>query len=175
MVRPTGTSAPAWILTPPRTPSPGDSISITALSVSISSRGSPLATDSPSFFSHEMSLPVSWAISSAGITTLIPIVRTSSYINLFSIKICRWSAGRPRPAETRQAASLQECFSVTYANSFLPGACFDHLANAGARLGFRLSNRGKRTIDREIVSPGYQKLLGRKAGDDFVASFRDDD
>src|ERR1700732_3688058 len=83
--------------------------------------------------------------------------------------------GRPRPAETRQAASLQECFSVTYANSFLPGACFDHLANAGARLGFRLSNRGKRTIDREMVFSGYQKLLGRKAGDDFVASFRDDD
>src|SRR5208337_5534964 len=75
MVWPTGTSVPACTLMPERTPSPGDSISITALSVSISSNGSPLATDSPSFLSHEMSLPVSWAISSAGITTLIAIVR----------------------------------------------------------------------------------------------------
>src|ERR1700691_5912044 len=59
---------------PARIPSPGDSISITALSVSISISGSPLAIESPSFFSHEISLPVSWAISSAGITTLMAMV-----------------------------------------------------------------------------------------------------
>ena len=74
IVFPTGISAPASALTPLSTPSPGDSISMTALSVSISSRGSPLRTGSPSFFSQLMSLPVSCAISRAGMTTLIGII-----------------------------------------------------------------------------------------------------
>src|SRR4029077_4241143 len=54
-------------------PSPGDSISITALSVSISRSGSPFATLSPSFLNQEISFPVSWAISRAGMTTLMGI------------------------------------------------------------------------------------------------------
>ena len=46
------------------------SISTTALSVSTSRSMSPFLTGSPSCFSQDTSLPVSWAISSAGITTL---------------------------------------------------------------------------------------------------------
>src|SRR5580700_4218620 len=124
MVWPTGTSAPAWTLMPASTPSPGDSISMTALSVSISRSGSPFATDSPSFFSHEMSLPVSWAISSAGITTLIAII-------LF---------------ERRLVSTL-----VPYAHSFPLGAGFNHLAHARARFGFGLADCGQRTIHGEIM------------------------
>ena len=60
-------------LTPVRMPSPGDSISTTALSVSTSRSGSPLATRSPSRFRQASSLPVSCAISRAGMTTLMAI------------------------------------------------------------------------------------------------------
>ena len=76
MVRPTGTTSPAFDTTPARTPSPGASSSNTALSVSISSSGSPLRIASPSFLSQASSLPVSCAISSAGITTLSAISGT---------------------------------------------------------------------------------------------------
>src|SRR6202166_4141360 len=74
MVWPTGMSAPTIPVTPARMPSAVASTSITALSVSISRRGSPLVTRSPSFFRQAMSLPVSCAISRAGITTLKAIV-----------------------------------------------------------------------------------------------------
>ena len=76
MVWPTGTTSPTLAVTPPRTPSPPASISTTALSVSTSRRISPFLTASPSFFFHETSLPVSCAISSAGITTLTAIYFT---------------------------------------------------------------------------------------------------
>ena len=66
-------------------------------------------------------------------------------------------------------------FLVAYSNPFLPGARFDHLANAGARFGLRFSNCGQRTVNRVVVSPRNQKLLGREARDDLVASFGDDD
>ena len=74
MVSPTGITAPTSAVIPASIPSPGASTSTTALSVSISSNGSPLRTLSPSFFRHASSLPVSCAISSAGITTLIAII-----------------------------------------------------------------------------------------------------
>ena len=74
MVWPTGISAPIEPVIPARMPSAGASTSITALSVSISRSGSPLVTRSPSFFRQAMSLPVSCAISRAGITTLKAIV-----------------------------------------------------------------------------------------------------
>ena len=61
-------------LIPARMPSAGASTSTTALSVSISRSGSPLVTRSPSFFRQAMSLPVSCAISRAGMTTLKAIV-----------------------------------------------------------------------------------------------------
>src|SRR5262249_44315860 len=70
--------APSRALTPLRTPSPGDSISTTALSVSISRSVSPFATRSPSFRRHDTTLPVSCAISSAGMTMLIGI-QTSDF------------------------------------------------------------------------------------------------
>ena len=73
MVCPTGTTSPTFAVTPDSTPSPPASISTTALSVSTSSSISPFLTCSPSFFFHETSLPVSCAISSAGITTLTAI------------------------------------------------------------------------------------------------------
>src|SRR5579864_632788 len=59
MVWPTGTTSPSCTLMPARMPSPGASTSMTALSVSTSRSGSPLATCWPSFLSQEMSLPVS--------------------------------------------------------------------------------------------------------------------
>ena len=74
MVCPTGITAPTSAVIPARIPSPGASTSTTALSVSISSSGSPLMTRSPSFFRQARSFPFSCAISSAGITTLIAIV-----------------------------------------------------------------------------------------------------
>ena len=77
IVSPTGITAPTSALTPASNPSPGASTSTTALSVSISSSGSPLRTLSPSFFRHASSFPVSCAISSAGITTLIAIPQPS--------------------------------------------------------------------------------------------------
>src|SRR5579872_7393976 len=70
IVWPTGITAPTLAETPASTPSAGDSTSRTALSVSISSRGSPLDTLSPSFFRQATSLPASCAISRAGMTTL---------------------------------------------------------------------------------------------------------
>src|SRR5579864_3682211 len=74
IVCPTGISAPSAALIPASKPSAGASTSTIALSVSISRRGSPLVTRSPSFLRQAMSLPVSCAISSAGITTLKAIV-----------------------------------------------------------------------------------------------------
>src|SRR5688572_25731491 len=53
IVVPTGTTAPAWELTPPSTPSADASISTTALSVSTSRRISPLRMASPSLFFHD--------------------------------------------------------------------------------------------------------------------------
>jgi hypothetical protein len=73
MVFPTGITSPADAVTPASTPSAVASTSSTTLSVSISAIGSPLAIESPSCFSHEMSLPVSCAISSAGMTMLTAI------------------------------------------------------------------------------------------------------
>ena len=70
MVCPTGMSWPAEALIPARMPSAGASTSTTALSVSISRSGSPLVTRSPSCFRQARSLPVSCAISRAGMTTL---------------------------------------------------------------------------------------------------------
>jgi len=55
---------------PRKDPVPGASTSTTALSVSISSNGSPFVTRSPLFFPGQ-ELPFSCAISSAGMTTLI--------------------------------------------------------------------------------------------------------
>jgi len=70
IVWPTGMTSPSCAFTPVRIPSAGDSISTTALSVSISRSGSPLATPSPSFFRQARTLPFSCAISRAGITML---------------------------------------------------------------------------------------------------------
>ena len=66
-------------------------------------------------------------------------------------------------------------FLVAYSNPFLPGARFDHFAHARAWFGFRFSDCGQRTVNRVVVSPRNQKLLGREARDDLVASFGDDD
>ena len=53
------------------TPAPNASISTSALSVSTSARMSPPWTRSPSCFSHLMTLPVSMASESLGMTTLV--------------------------------------------------------------------------------------------------------
>src|SRR5512147_3065810 len=52
-------------------PSPGDSISMAALSVSMTKSGSPLLTCSPSFLSHSTKVPVSMTISTLGMMTSV--------------------------------------------------------------------------------------------------------
>ena len=77
-VSPTGTSAPSGARTPARRPSAGASISTVTLSVSTSIRGSPFATSSPSALSQRRTLPVSWAIPSAGMITSVATASGSS-------------------------------------------------------------------------------------------------
>src|SRR5262245_3064634 len=71
MRAPTGASCPGWSRIFRRTPPPNASISTSALSVSTSARPSPPSTRPPSFLSHLMSLPVSMASESFGITTRV--------------------------------------------------------------------------------------------------------
>src|SRR3989442_980330 len=73
IVWPTGTTSPARAVTSRRTPDAGASISTVTLSVSISRIGWPLCTVSPGDLSHLRTLPVSCAISSAGMMTFVGI------------------------------------------------------------------------------------------------------
>ena len=73
---PTGTWPPGPTRILRRTPEPKASTSTLALSVSISAMTSPPLTASPSFFSHWMTLPVSIASDSFGISTLVIMRRT---------------------------------------------------------------------------------------------------
>src|SRR5439155_8073779 len=73
IVLPTGTTSPAWALTSRRMPDAGASISTVTLSVSISTIDSPLATRSPGDLIQRRTLPVSCAISSAGMMTFVGI------------------------------------------------------------------------------------------------------
>ena len=73
IVVPTATSAPGSALIEARVPVAGDSTSTTALSVSISSSGSPFVTCSPSRFFQDTTTPMSWAIPSAGMITSVGI------------------------------------------------------------------------------------------------------
>jgi len=68
---PTGAVSPSFTRILRSTPEPNASISTSALSVSTSARMSPPLTRSPSFLIHLMSLPVSIASDSFGITTLV--------------------------------------------------------------------------------------------------------
>src|SRR3984893_1745239 len=141
-------SVPATAFTPARMPSAGASTSITALSVSISRRGSPLVTRSPSFLRQDTSLPVSCAISRAGITTL------KAMVVFFGEGL--WPSARDPYAL---------CFSAGLDH-------FQHAA-AGFSLGFTCS--GQRAVYREIVRSGDEKFFRRKARDDFVAGRSDHD
>src|SRR5690348_10070077 len=71
---PTGMSIPSAAEILRITPSPGDSTSIAALSVSISKMGAPLATVSPSLTYHLLILPVAMSISTRGRMTSSGIV-----------------------------------------------------------------------------------------------------
>src|SRR5947199_4553381 len=73
IVCPTGTTSPARAVTSPRTPETGASISVVALSVSLSTSGSPFRTLSPGDLSQCRTLPVSCASSSAGMMTFVGI------------------------------------------------------------------------------------------------------
>src|SRR3984957_437361 len=149
IVWPTGMSAPTIPVIPARIPSAGASTSITALSVSISRSGSPLVTRSPSCFRQAMSLPVSCAISRAGITTLKAIV---------------FILGRAK-------------LRPSVANSYTLISCAggDHLQHMFAGRSFRFARGGKRAVDGVIVRAGYQQLFGGEARDNFVSGGRDYD
>ena len=71
IISPTGTCPPGRTRIFRSTPEPKASISTLALSVSISAMTSPPLTGSPSFFNHWMTLPVSIASDSLGMTTLV--------------------------------------------------------------------------------------------------------
>src|ERR1700689_5283694 len=144
IVCPTGISAPGEAVIPTRIPSAGASNSTTALSVSISSSGSPLVTRSPSCLRQAMSLPVSCAISSAGITTLKAII------------IC----GRTARLSVRSSYALGL------------GAGFDHLDHAFAGRSFRFADGRQRAVDSEIVRAGHQKFFRRETRDHFVSGWR---
>src|SRR5262245_34822230 len=73
IVRPTGTTSPGCADTSPSTPDAGASISTLILSVSISTIDSPLFTRSPGDLIQRRTLPVSCAISSAGMMTFVGI------------------------------------------------------------------------------------------------------
>src|SRR3989337_1319186 len=64
--RPTGTTAPSTAVILRMMPSLGASISIAALSVSISNSNAPFLTGSPSFTCHLEILPVAMSISTFG-------------------------------------------------------------------------------------------------------------
>src|ERR1700688_3795402 len=149
MVWPTGMSAPTVPVIPASTPSAGASTSITALSVSISRRGSPLVTRSPSFLRQAMSLPVSCAISRAGITTLKAIV-------FYGGRLTLWPSVRH-----------------SYALGFRAG--FDHIQHVLAGPSFGFPDGGKLSVDREIVCACHQKFFGREARDHFVPRGRNHD
>src|SRR5581483_5723087 len=70
---PTAMSSPSEAVTAASVPLAGASISTVALSVSTSMSGSPCVTVEPSLFSQRMSLPVSWAMPRAGMTTSVAI------------------------------------------------------------------------------------------------------
>src|SRR5690242_20058303 len=146
-------SVPSDALIPARTPSAGASTSTTALSVSISRRGSPLVTRSPSFFRQAISLPVSCAISRAGMTTLKAIV-------------VLWGKGL-------QLSQLWPSARNSYPLSFRAG--LDHFDHAFAGRSFGFSCGRQRPVHRVIVSARHQKLLRREASDDFVSRRRDHD
>jgi hypothetical protein len=84
-IRPRRPSSLSLALTPDRMPSAGDSISMAALSVSITKSGSPLLTCSPSFLSHSTKVPVSMTMSTFGMmtsvamTTFLPIVNNGKF------------------------------------------------------------------------------------------------
>src|ERR1700719_2193888 len=149
IVCPTGMSAPTMALMPARIPSAGASTSTTALSVSISRSGSPLVTRSPPFFRQARSLPVSCAISRAGITTLKAIV-------------FEWGKSPLRPSARN-----------SYPLSFCAG--LDHLEHALAGRSFGFSRGRQRTVHRVIVRARHQKLLCGKARNDFVPRRSDHD
>src|SRR5437879_3535361 len=146
IVWPTGITAPSWAETAERMPSPGDSTSTTALSVSTSSIGSPLATCSPSRLRQETTLPVSCAISRAGITTLTAIEK-----------------------------NLRESAALAHSDSFRLRAGFHHFDHALARRSFALARGGQRSVHREVVCACHQQFFGREARDHFVAGRRDHD
>ncbi len=68
---PTGTSSPSAARRAASVPSVGASTSTVTLSVSTSTSASPFTTSSPAAFSQRRTLPVSWAMPSAGMITSV--------------------------------------------------------------------------------------------------------
>src|SRR5437868_4160811 len=145
IVSPTGITAPTSAVIPASVPSPGASTSTTALSVSISSSGSPLRTLSPSFFRHASNFPVSCAISSAGITTLIAIRQS------------------PRDQTDNKNQS-----SVRRRHSFRFRAGFHHFFHAPAGRLIVLACCRQRPIHREVVRSRHHQLFCRESRNHFV-------
>src|SRR5688572_5961292 len=127
-------------------PSPSASISTTALSVSISSSISPFLTCSPSFFSQDTSLPVSCAISSAGITTLTAITGDLA---------SQWRS---------------DLLGLRHLGARRGG---DHLDDLRVGRRFGLTNERQCPADGDERRARDQQLLRREPRDDFVAGGRD--
>src|SRR5690349_8624170 len=138
-------TAPSRAVTAERMPSPGDSTSTTALSVSTSSSGSPFTTCSPSRLRQETTLPVSCAISRAGITTLTAI------------------------GKNRERAPL------AHSHSFRFRAGFHHFDHALAGSSFAFPRGGQGPIHGVVMRARDQQFLGGKTSNYFVAGFRNHD
>src|ERR1035437_463067 len=144
MMWPTAISEPTSPVTSASTPSAEASTSSTALSVSTSRRSSPLRTVSPSFFSQATSLPVSWPISSAGITTLIAI-----------------------------AVGVEKPFGLSltpHPFCFCGGCEQVHDIRIWRDLGFASCRQW--AAHGVVMGARDQQLFGRESGDDFVTCFR---
>ena len=118
---PTGARSPAGTRIFRRTPAPKASISTSALSVSISATMSPLWTRSPSFRSHLMTLPVSMASESLGITTLVTAMSLAPVrvrVSVGPVGVgARHVGQRPFAEQTLRIASAMRSFEGVLARS----------------------------------------------------------
>ena len=103
-------------------------------------------SDAIAFFFRQLRiLPVSWAISSAGMMTLIAMI----------------SGARKR--------ALARDF-----DAFGSGAGFDHLYHALAARRFAFALGWQRPVDAHVVRAGHHEFLRREARNHFVARGRND-
>src|SRR5713226_1034963 len=142
---PTGISTPTAPVTLASTPEAGASISTVALSVSISTNGSPFATSSPSFLSQRSMVPVSCAMPSAGKMTCVAMK-----------DLLLKQDGMPSPERTESLGFGLVTITVDI------------------QLGLGFTRCGQRTVNGVIAYTCYKQFLRWKTGNDLAAILRND-